>query len=35
MSDLQTKNGETGGVIEVEDLVLDKLSPSEDNTGAG
>ncbi len=35
MSDLQTKNWETGGVFEVEDLFLDKLSPSEDNAGAG
>ncbi len=35
MSDLQTKTGETGGVIEVADLVLDKLSLSEDNAGVG
>ncbi len=34
MSDLQNKNGEEGGVNqedEVADLVLDKLSLSEDN----
>ncbi len=35
MSSLQNKNGEKGGVIEVAELVLDKLSLSEDNAGAG
>ncbi len=38
MSDLQNKNGEKGGVYqkdEMVDLVLDKLSQSEDNAGAG